>query len=91
MRAGDANAQLSFKRYVNRLARALASMINVLDPDCIVLGGGMSNVDEIYELLPNELMTYTFTKPIATPVVKALHGDSSGVRGAAWLVGANKA
>ncbi|MEI6383080.1 MAG: ROK family protein [Betaproteobacteria bacterium] len=91
MRAGDANAQLSFKRYVNRLARALASVMNVLDPDCIVLGGGMSNVDEIYELLPNELVRYTFTKPIATPVVKALHGDSSGVRGAAWLVGANKA
>jgi fructokinase len=91
MRAGDANAQLSFKRYVNRLARALASVINVLDPDCIVLGGGMSNVEEIYEMLPNELVRYAFTKPITTRVVKALHGDSSGVRGAAWLVGANKA
>jgi fructokinase len=85
MRAGDLSAQLSFKRYVNRLARALASVLNVLDPDCVVLGGGMSNVAEIYQQLPIELARYTFTNPIATPVLKALHGDSSGVRGAAWL------
>ena len=85
MRAGDLAAQESFGRYVNRLARALASVMNVLDPDAIVLGGGMSNVDEIYQALPNEIIRYTFTKPIATPVLKAMHGDSSGVRGAAWL------
>ena len=85
MRAGDLAAQESFSRYVNRLARALASVMNVLDPDAIVLGGGMSNVDEIYQALPREIIRYTFTKPIATPVLKAMHGDSSGVRGAAWL------
>ena len=85
MRAGDLAAQESFGRYVNRLARALASVMNVLDPDAIVLGGGMSNVDEIYQALPNEIIRYTFTKPITTPVLKAMHGDSSGVRGAAWL------
>lgn len=85
MRAGDLEAKRSFDRYVNRLARALASVMNVLDPDCIVLGGGMSNVDEIYQALPSEIIRYTFTKPIATPVLKAMHGDSSGVRGAAWL------
>ena len=85
MRAGELAAQESFGRYVNRLARALASVMNVLDPDAIVLGGGMSNVDEIYQALPSEIIRYTFTKPIATPVLKAMHGDSSGVRGAAWL------
>jgi len=85
MRAGDIEAKRSFDRYVNRLARALASVMNVLDPDCIVLGGGMSNVDEIYQALPIEIIRYTFTKLIATPVLKAMHGDSSGVRGAAWL------
>ena len=85
MRAGDLAAQESFARYVNRLARALASVMNVLDPDAIVLGGGMSNVDEIYQALPREIIRYTFTKPISTPVLKAMHGDSSGVRGAAWL------
>jgi len=60
-------------------------VMNVLDPDAIVLGGGMSNVDEIYQALPSEIMRYTFTRPIATPVLKAKYGDSSGVRGAAWL------
>ena len=85
MRAGNLAAQESFGRYVNRLARALASVMNVLDPDAIVLGGGMSNIDEIYQALPSEIIRYTFTKPIATPVLKAMHGDSSGVRGAAWL------
>jgi fructokinase len=85
MRSGDLASQQSFERYVNRLARALASVMNVLDPDAIVLGGGMSNVDEIYQALPSEIIRYTFTKPIATPVLKAMHGDSSGVRGAAWL------
>ena len=89
MRAGDIEAKRSFDRYVNRLARALASVMNVLDPDCIVLGGGMSNVDEIYQALPIEIIRYTFTKPITTPVLKAMHGDSSGVRGAAWLTKQN--
>jgi len=85
MRAGELEAQKCFDRYINRLARALASVINLIDPDAIVLGGGMSNIDEIYQALPSEIIRYTFTKPIATPVLKAMHGDSSGVRGAAWL------
>ncbi len=89
MRSGDVEAKRSFDRYINRLARALASVMNVLDPDCIVLGGGMSNIDEIYQALPIEIIRYTFTKPIATPVLKAMHGDSSGVRGAAWLTKQN--
>jgi len=85
MRQGDPEARKSFDRYVHRLARALASMMNVLDPDCIVLGGGMSNIDEIYTALPDQIRRYTFTNPITTPIRKAMHGDSSGVRGAAWL------
>ena len=85
MRAGELEAKKCFDRYINRLARALASVINLIDPDAIVLGGGMSNIDEIYQALPSEIIRYTFTKPIATPVLKAMHGDSSGVRGAAWL------
>lgn len=85
MRAGELEAKKCFDRYINRLARALASVINLIDPDAIVLGGGMSNIDEIYQALPREIIRYTFTKPIATPVLKAMHGDSSGVRGAAWL------
>ena len=85
MRSGDLEAKKCFDRYINRLARSLAGVINLIDPDAIVLGGGMSNIDEIYPALPSEIMRYTFTKPIATPVLKAMHGDSSGVRGAAWL------
>ena len=69
----------------NRLARALAHVINVLDPDVIVLGGGMSNVDELYDLVPGQLPRYVFGGEAATPVVRNRHGDSSGVRGAAWL------
>ena len=85
MRSGDLEAKKCFDRYINRLARSLAGVINLIDPDAIVLGGGMSNIDEIYPALPSEIARYTFTKPIATPVLKAMHGDSSGVRGAAWL------
>jgi fructokinase len=59
----------------------------VLDPDIIVLGGGMSNVEQIYRELPPRLMKYVFGGECGTPVVKAIHGDSSGVRGAAWLAG----
>jgi fructokinase len=85
MRKGDAQALLSFDRFVTRLARGLAQVVNLLDPDCIVLGGGMSNVDEIYTGIQSEILRYTFSKTVRTPVRKALHGDSSGVRGAAWL------
>ena len=60
-------------------------MINLLDPDVIVLGGGMSNVDELYGLVPPQLPAYVFGREVTTPVVRNRHGDSSGVRGAAWL------
>ena len=85
MRSGDKEASQSFERYLNRLGRALAQVVNLLDPDCIVLGGGMSNVEEIYTGIPSEILRYTFSKTVRTPVRQALHGDSSGVRGAAWL------
>ena len=85
MRAGDASAQASFERYTSRLARGLAHIINVLDPDVIVLGGGMSRIDETYTQVPTLLARHTFTRPIDTPLRPALHGDASGVRGAAWL------
>ena len=85
MREGDAHAQASFSLYVSRLGRGLAQVINFLDPDCIVLGGGMSNVDEIYMRVQAEILRHAFSKTVLTPVRKSLHGDSSGVRGAAWL------
>jgi len=85
MRSGDKKAAQSFDRFLTRLGRALAQVINLLDPDCIVLGGGMSNVDEIYPAIQAQILPYTFSKTVRTPVRKALHGDSSGVRGAAWL------
>ncbi|HTN34392.1 MAG TPA: ROK family protein [Marinobacter sp.] len=72
-------------QYLDHLARGLAAVINVLDPDIIVLGGGMSNAEQIYRELPSRLPAYVFGGECSTPVVKAMHGDSSGVRGAAWL------
>lgn len=84
-RHGDTAAQASLASYVDRLARTFATVMNLLDPDVIVLGGGMSNVDEIYTALPQRLARYVFADAIDTPVRKATHGDSSGVRGAAWL------
>lgn len=88
MRAKDEAATRSFLRYADRLARALAQVVNLLDPDVIVIGGGMSQVSEIYSAVPALMGQHTFTRPIHTPVVQAMHGDSSGVRGAAWLCGA---
>ena len=67
------------------MARALASVINVLDPDVIVLGGGLSNIDRLYERVPRLWAPHVFSDRIATRLVRAAHGDSSGVRGAAWL------
>ena len=83
--SGDAEAKAALARYTDRLARSLAYVINILDPDIIVLGGGMSNVDELYEFVPSKLASYVFGSEAATPVVRSRHGDSSGVRGAAWL------
>jgi predicted NBD/HSP70 family sugar kinase len=67
------------------MARALATVINVVDPDVIVLGGGMSNVASLYTQVPELLPTYVFSDHVATRIVPPVHGDASGVRGAAWL------
>ena len=85
MRSGDRLARLVWTRYINRVARGLSIVVNTLDPDILVMGGGMSNVDELYADLPRELARYIFSTVFETPIRKAVHGDSSGVRGAAWL------
>lgn len=77
----------SLERYEERLARALGSVINVIDPDVVVLGGGMSNVGRLYDTVPRLWGRYIFSDHVATRLAPALHGDSSGVRGAAWLWG----
>jgi fructokinase len=82
---GDVAAAASLDAYVDRLARGLAVIADILDPDVIVLGGGMSNVEALYGRLPAAIGGYTFSDVFTTPVRKATHGDSSGVRGAAWL------
>ncbi|MDP1616541.1 ROK family protein [Phenylobacterium sp.] len=84
-RTGDATAQAAFARYVDRLGRALAVVVDLIDPDVIVLGGGMSNVAELYARLPDALAPHVFADGVDTPIRQAVHGDSSGVRGAAWL------
>lgn len=84
-RAGEAEAIASYERYVSRLARAMAMSANLMDPDVFVLGGGMSNVDELYTDLPPAMAPYIFSDTYGVPIRKAVHGDSSGVRGAAWL------
>jgi len=83
--AGDPSAEAWVRRYEERMARALASVINVLDPDVIVLGGGMSNIDRLYTNVPAFWSGLVFSDTVTTRFVKAVHGDSSGVRGAAWL------
>lgn len=85
MRSGDAAACASFIRYCDRLARALAHVINLLDPEVIVLGGGMSNVAELYAQVPQRWGAWVFSDTVSTRLLPAQHGDSSGVRGAAWL------
>jgi fructokinase len=84
---GDAEASAAFERYVSRLGRSLAHVVNLLDPDVIVLGGGMSRIHALYDRLPDEIGRWAFTKRFTTPIRPATHGDSSGVRGAAWLWG----
>ena len=83
--AGERAAGECMRIYQDRLARALAMVVNLLDPDIIVLGGGLSNVTGLYSALPPLIARYAFSDTIDTPIVRALHGDSSGVRGAAWL------
>jgi fructokinase len=82
---GDGNAAQALELYEGRLARALASIINVLDPDAIVLGGGLSNIGRLYTRVPAIWKRFVFSDSSDTPLVAARHGDSSGVRGAAWL------
>jgi fructokinase len=86
---GDPAAAAALERYEQRMARALAGVINQLDPDVIVLGGGMSNVERLYAQVPRLWLPWVFAagpdEPVRTRLVRALHGDSSGVRGAAWL------
>jgi fructokinase len=83
--SGDAAAIQALEIYEHRLARALASIINVLDPDAIVLGGGLSNIARLYKRVPPLLKAFVFSDSADTPIMAARHGDSSGVRGAAWL------
>lgn len=83
--AGDAAAEATLARFEDRLGRALGAIINVLDPDVIVLGGGLSNIARLYEAVPARIAPHVFGDRFETKLVKNLHGDSSGVRGAAWL------
>jgi fructokinase len=82
---GDAHAMDALRRYEDRLARALAGVINLLDPEAIVLGGGMSNLPDLPAAVTALLPRYVFSDQVLTPVLLNRHGDSSGVRGAAWL------
>jgi fructokinase len=84
--SGDADAEASLVRLEDRIGRSLASIVNLLDPDVIVIGGGLSRLDRIYTNVPPIIARYIFGGgPLATPIRKAKHGDASGVRGAAWL------
>ncbi len=82
---GNEYAQASLSRYIDRLAKSLASIINVIDPDIIVLGGGMSNIKQLYTEVPQRWGEYIFSDHVTTRLVPPKYGDSSGVRGAAWL------
>ena len=84
-RAGDAQAIATLARHGERLARSLASVINILDPDVIVLGGGVSRMPHLYDELPALVSRHVFSDVVTTPILPAVHGDASGVRGAAWL------
>ncbi|MDC0423927.1 ROK family protein, partial [Candidatus Pelagibacter sp.] len=82
---GDFRANSELSLYEDRMARLLAVMIGIFDPDAIILGGGMSNIDRFYVNIPTLIPKYTFSNKVKTKVLKNFHGDSSGVRGAAWL------
>lgn len=82
---GFERAEATLLRYEERMAKSLASVINILDPDVIVLGGGMSNIERLYTNVPRLLSKYVFSDVVNTPIVPPKFGDSSGVRGAAWL------
>jgi fructokinase len=82
---GDAASIATLDRYIDRLARSLATVINIIDPEVVVLGGGVSNVDRLYTDVPETWSQYVFSGSVSTKLVRAVHGDSSGVRGAARL------
>ena len=84
---GDRAAVAAVETYARRLAKALATVINLLDPDAIVLGGGLSNIDTLYRRVPELWSDWVFSDRVDTRLARAKHGDSSGVRGAAWLWG----
>jgi len=84
-RTGDADAQATLDRHADRLARALSTLVNILDPHVIVLGGGLSDMPHLYSTLTAKLPAYVFSDTLVTPVLKNKHGASSGIRGAAWL------
>jgi fructokinase len=83
--AGDLQAQAALARHTDRLARGLAVIVNIIDPDIIVLGGGLSNMAHLYDSVPAAMKRHVFSDFVDTPILRAAHGDSSGVRGAAWL------
>lgn len=83
--SGDVEAEAAMADFLDRFARSVASIVNILDPDVIVLGGGLSNIERLIGELPAHVKAYSFTPEGASRIVKNLHGDSSGVRGAAWL------
>ncbi|HEV2702943.1 MAG TPA: ROK family protein [Steroidobacteraceae bacterium] len=83
--SGDPKAIGVIDVYVDYLARALAPVINLIDPDAIILGGGLSNINRVYAHICAQLSKYVFSDSLTTPILRAAHGDSSGVRGAAWL------
>ncbi len=82
---GNPEAEAALQRLEDRVARGLAGVVHILDPDAFVIGGGLSKLARIYENVPRLLSQYTFGGPVETPILQALHGDASGVRGAAWL------
>src|SRR5262245_8792137 len=82
---GERDAMATLRTYEERLARSLGNVINILDPDVIVLGGGLSNIEQLYDAVPRLWAPYVFSDRVDTRLKRALHGDSSGVRGAAWL------
>ena len=85
--SGDPKCRATLTRYMHRLSRGLASVINLIDPDAIVLGGGLSGISALYEHVPQFWTRYIFSDHVVTRLLSPMHGDSSGVRGAAWLWG----
>lgn len=85
LRGQEAAAEQVFRVYEDRLARSLASVINLLDPEVIVLGGGLSNFERLYQTIPALWSGYIFSDVVNTRLLPPVHGDASGVRGAAWL------